>query len=834
MKIKKIRVRKVWLLFGCCLMASYCYGQINEIQANIQNKKIDPCSLLWYNVPAARWNDALPVGNGRIGAMVFGKTDAERIQLNEDTYWSGGPYSSVVEGGYKDLPQLQQLVFQGEWWKAQKLFGRKFMGYPIEQQKYQPLANLMLFFDHGKEFTDYYRWLDLKTGITGVQYSANGVIYQREVFASAPDQVIAVRITADKPRSISFSASLQGVRNQDHSNYGTDYFEMNSEGKDELVLTGKSADYLGIKGRIKYEARIKAVSDGGEMRISQDTLFVRNADAVTIYFVAATNFVNYRDVSADQHARVMAYINKFKRKSYDNIKDAAIKDYKHLFDRVTLTLPVTSASYLPTDERIKNNIKVSDPALATLAYQFGRYALIASSRPGTQPANLQGIWNEDSDPAWDAKYTTNINTEMNYWPVESANLSECAEPLIHLVKDLTDEGSKVAKQTYGCNGWVFHQNTDLWRVAAPMDGPTWGTFTTGGAWLTTHLWEHFLFTRDTGYLKKVYPIIKGSVQFFMDFLVKQPWSNWLVTNPSNSPENFPQRPGNKSFFDEVTGGIRPGTNICAGASIDMQILHDLFGYYIQATEVLNIDHEFAHKVSDAQKRLLPPQVGKDGMLQEWAQDWGQTETHHRHLSPLYGLFPGNVFSFTGTPQLMGPCKAFLEQRGDEGPEWSRAWKVCLWARLQDGNRANSILKGYFNTSSQIQFFGNAGSSSYMQIGGSSIMQIDGTLGVTAGISEMLIQSQQGIIKLLPALPDEWSKGEFNGVCARGAFVIDMKWDNNKITGAKILSKEGSICRIKANRDIVNVLSNGKKVKIKKMKDGSIEFSTVKGGIYTLI
>ncbi|TAM97903.1 MAG: glycoside hydrolase family 95 protein [Chitinophagaceae bacterium] len=818
-------IKRILLTLGCSMMVLFGYGQYkDDIPDNIQNKSFDPYTLLWYTSPASRWNDALPVGNGRLGAMVFGGVDAGRIQLNEDTYWTGGPYSSVVKGGYKYLPEVQQLVFKGEWWKAQKLFGRKLMGYPVEQQKYQSLADLVLFFDHEGQYQKYHRWLDLKTGIAGIQYTANGITYNREVFASDPDQVIVVRLTADKPGSISFTANLRGVRNQDHSNYGTDYFEMNGEGNNQLVLTGKSADYLGIKGREKYEARIKAVPEGGTMTISEDTLFIKNANEVTLYFVAATNFVNYKEVSADQHARVMAYLDEFSHKSYHDIRETAIRDYQNLFGRVKLNLPLTAGSFLPTDERLKNSKKASDPALAALAYQFGRFVLITSSRPGTQAANLQGIWNEDSDPMWDSKYTTNINTEMNYWPVESANLSECAQPLIHLVEDLTDEGAKVAREHYGCRGWVFHQNTDLWRVAAPMDGPTWGTFTVGGAWLTTHLWEHFLFTRDTAYLKKIYPVIKGSVQFFMDFLVKQPGSDWLVTNPSTSPENFPERPGNKPFFDEVTGGIRPGTNICAGSSIDMQILHDLFGYYIQATEVLDTDHNFAAKVSESRKRLLPPQVGKDGMLQEWAQDWGQTEAHHRHLSPLYGLYPGNVFSSAETPRLIGPCKALLEQRGDESSEWSRAWKVCLWARLGDGNRANSILTGYFNEGCHSQLF--AGMSD------GRVMQIDGTMGVTAGITEMIIQSQQGIIRLLPALPDVWSKGEFNGVCARGAFEINMQWAKKQIIRAEVLSKEGGICRINAGR-AVQVTHNGKRIRTKKMNDGSIVFTTLKGNTYLL-
>jgi alpha-L-fucosidase 2 len=388
------------------------------------------------------------------------------------------------------------------------------------------------------------------------------------------------------------------------------------------------------------------------------------------------------------------------------------------------------------------------------------------------------------------------------------------------VKEVTDQGALVAKEDYGCRGWVLHQNTDLWRVAAPMDGPTWGTFTTAGAWLCNQLWQEYLYTEDPNYLKKIYPLIKGSVEFFMDFLIKQPASNWYVTNPSSSPENFPDRPGSGRFFDEVTGSFIPYTNICAGSSIDMQIIHDLFTDYVDAAKLLNTDQDFSLEVAKRKELLLPSKIGKDGTLQEWAQDWGQTEHPHRHLSPLYGLYPGNVFSFTKTPQLMGACKALLIQRGDENSEWSRAWKVCLWARMKDGNHALKILKGYYKDQSHAQLLSGSG----------RVMQIDGTMGVTAGISEMLIQSQDGKIELLPALPDEWSQGEVKGICTRGAFVINMKWMHNKITNLEILSKQGRVCRLLLNNKM-KVYRNGKKVKTKINSDGTIEFKTIKNANY---
>ena len=789
-----------------------------SIKANDQ--KIDPANMLWFDEPASIWEEALPVGNGRLGAMVYGKHGEEKIQFNEETYWTGGPYSTVVKGGYKELPKIQKFIFEGKPIEAHKLFGRALMGYPVEQQKYQSMANLHLFF--GKDsVTDYSRTLDLKTGIATVKYKANGINYTREIIASAVDQTIAVRISADKAGSISLDAELRGVRNNSHSNYATDYFRMDGLGNDQLKLTGKSADYLGVDGQLKYEARIKAIPEGGSMTLKGSRLKIENANAVTIYFVAATNFNNYKDVSADEHARVEEMMAHLEGSSFTKVKQSAVEDHKKYYDRVSLTLPTTNNSYLTTDERMSKIQTEPDPQLATLCYNFGRYLLIASSRPGTQPANLQGIWNNDMNPAWDSKYTTNINTEMNYWPVETANLSELSEPLITMVKELTDQGAEVAKEHYGAGGWVFHQNTDLWRVAAPMDGPTWGTYTVGGAWLTTHLWEHYLFTRDKEYLKEVYPIIKGSIDFFMDFLVEYPGKDWLVTNPSNSPENPPKGEGYEYFYDEVTG-MYYFTTIVAGATMDMQILKDLFAYYGEASEILDIDRDYAKTVLAARDRFPPSQVGRDGMLQEWTEDYEQMEDKHRHFSHLYGLYPGNVISPNRTPEFIGPVKKVLEQRGDGGTGFSRGWKMALWARLNDGDRANSIFKGYLKEQCYASLFAKCGKP----------LQVDGSLGVTAGITEMLIQSNEGYIELLPALPTEWSEGEFKGVCARGGFELDFSWKNKELISTEVLSKVGERFRLKTNKK-VKVFLDGKPVSVKKRANKIIEFNTVKGKTYTI-
>lgn len=784
------------------------------------NTSIDPASVLWFKASATKWDEALPVGNGRLGAMVFGKYGEERIQLNEETYWSGGPYSTVVKDGYKVLPQIQKLVFEEKYLDAHNLFGRHLMGYPVEQQKYQSLANLHLFFQNHEKVTDYKRWLDLTTSITSVEYSVGDIKYLREVFSSAPDQTIVVRLTASKPGSISFKANLRGVRNQTHSNYATDYFKMDAVGNDGLAVTGKSADYMGVEGKLKYEARIKVVLEGGSVTTQGVDLMVEKADAVTIYFVAATNFINYKDVSADQHARVEGYLQNLNGKTFDSIKAAAVSDYKKLFDRVSLALPITENSHLPTNERMQKIQTSPDPSLAALSYNFGRYMMISSSRQGTEPANLQGIWNDDMNPMWDSKYTTNINTEMNYWLVESSNLSECAEPLVRMIKELTDQGAQVAREHYGARGWVFHQNTDLWRVAAPMDGPTWGTFTVGGAWLCTHLWEHYQYTRDLAFLNDVYPLVEGSVQFFMDFLVMHPNGKWLVTNPSTSPENFPDGGGNKPYFDEVTAGFREGTTICAGSSIDMQILYDLFGYYLEASTVLKKNSALISQVKIAREKLVPPQIGSNGSLQEWADDWKSLEENHRHFSHMYGLYPGKVLYEKRTPALIEAYKKVLEERGDASTGFSRAWKMALWARLGDGNRANKIYKGYLKEQSCTSLFALCGKAP----------QVDGTFGVTAAVTEMLLQSHDGFIHLLPALPDEWRDGEFKGVCARGAFELDYAWKDKKLVRLKILSKAGEVCRIKSNL-LTSVKTNGKSIKYAKLANGVIEFKTQKGLSY---
>ncbi len=784
---------------------------------------VDPATTLWYTHPAEEWDNALPVGNGRLGAMVFGRADEERIHFNEETYWSGGPYSTTVEGGSQVLPRIQALVFDGEYLKAHNLFGRHLMGYPVEQMKYQSLGDLILKLEPRGAVADYVHELDLDRAIATVRYEQGGVGFTREVFSSAVDQVIVVRVSADRPGQVSLVANLRGYRNQAHSNYATDYFRMDGRGPDGLVLSGKSADYLGVEGRLRYQARLRAVPEGGLVEVEGVDLKVTQADVVTFYLAAATSFVDYRDVSGDPEQRTADVLEALEGRPYEEVRDAHVADHQRYFQRVSLDLESGPGSFLPTDERLEEYRIGRDPDLAALSFQFGRYLLIASSRPGTQPANLQGIWNEDMNPSWDSKYTTNINTQMNYWPAEVGNLSELTEPLTRLVRELTDQGSDVAREHYGARGWVHHQNTDLWRVAAPMDGPTWGTFTTGGAWLATQLWEHYLYTGDVDYLREVYPILQGSVEFFLDFLVEHPRYGWLVTNPSTSPENFPDRPGNEPYFDEVTASFRPGTSICAGSTIDMQILNALFAAYAEATEVLGVEGGLRDAARVARGRLAPMQIGKGGDLQEWLEDWGQKEKSHRHISHLYGLFPGDQISLERTPELAEASRVVLEQRGLEGNGWSSAWKMGAWARLGDGGKAMEDFQYYVGHYTFDNLFAIC----------SGALQVDGSFGVAAAVAEMLLQSHEHRIHLLPALPPAWTTGKVHGLRARGGFEVDMEWKGGRLLAARITSDLGRPCRVKAAAAL-EVFREGSPVETVALGDGVLEFETEAGSAYELL
>jgi alpha-L-fucosidase 2 len=782
----------------------------------------DPSTAVWAAVPADKWENAYPVGNGRLGAMVFGRTDEERIQLNEDTYWTGGPYSTAVKGGAEALPEIRRDVFAGRLKQAHILFGRRLMGFPVEQQKYQSLGNLIIRFPAAEAVSDYRHALDLDAAVDTTSYTAGGVRYTRRVFSSPVDQVLVVRITADRPGRVSFRAQLRGERNEAHSNYATDYFRMDGRPPDGLIVTGRSADYMGVAGRLRYEVRLAARTDGGMRTVEEDELVVAGADAVTLLVAAATNFVSYKDVSGDPAARVAAVLDGASGKQFEALLEAHLREHRRLFRRVEIKLPSGPTSDLPTAERIKAFDGTNDPALAGLVLQFGRYLLISSSRPGTQPANLQGLWNDKMNPPWDSKYTTNINTEMNYWPAEVGNLAECAEPLFRMIRELTDQGSDVAREHYGARGWVFHQNTDIWRVAAPMDGPSWGTFTTGGAWLATHLWEHYAFTGDKAFLKDYYPVLKGSAEFFLDFLVPHPTYGWLVTNPSTSPENFPAVPGQEPFFDEITT-FTTTTSICAGSTIDMRILDALFGSVAEAAKVLGVDAEFGAKALDAKAKLAPMRIGRKGNLQEWLEDWDETEKSHRHISGLWGLYPGHEISGRQTGGAAQAARVVLEQRGLPGNGWSSAWKAACWARLGDGAKALENFRYAMNNYATASLFSIC----------SNALQVDGALGFSAAVAEMLLRSQNGEIEFLPALPSSWRKGEIRGLRARGGFEVDLKWLNGRLWRVDILSTAGGPCRVRLPFPM-SITSSNEMIMPSSVPDtGLVEFQTQPGRTYVL-
>lgn len=776
-------------------------------------------STLWYAKPAQKWAEALPVGNGRLGAMVFGKTDRERLQLNEQTIWTGQPYDPTRPGGSKALPEIQKLVFEGKWFEAEALFAKKMMGKP-DQMKYQPLGDLFLEFPGHTNVIDYCRTLDLNTAIAGVSYIVDGVTFKREVFSSAQDQVMVVRLTADKPGSLSFNTMVCGITNTNTP--GDEKFETEVLKDGELVLSGRAASYCDIKGRIRYQGRVHVIPEGGKLSTSKDAVSVQGANSAMLLIVAATNFKRYDDISGDPEERAKGYMAWVDNRTLDRLLTRHLASHKDVFGRVSMSLPATEASTRPTDERLRTYDPEKDPQLMALMFQYGRYLLLGSSRPGGQPANLQGIWNGDMNPAWESKYTANINVEMNYWPAEVAGLQECVEPLTQMVQELSETGTKVAKVHYGASGWVFHQNTDLWRAAAPMDGPTWGTFSVGGAWLCTHLWEHYLYSKDEGYLRTVYPLFKGACEFFLDTLVEYPRTKWLVTCPANSPESFPASPGNHSFYDEYCKFTQPGTTIAAGTTMDMQILRDLFAACVEAGKVLKTDEAFGQKLAEVRARLAPMQIGKKGNLQEWIGDWGDIEKQHRHISHLYGLYPSAQISPRATPALAEAAKVSLNMRGDGGTGFGMAWKAACWARLLDGEHANVCLANLVAKQTCPNLFSICFSAP----------QVEGAMGATAAIAEMVMQSQAGEIQLLPALPKAWHTGEVSGLRARNGFEVNEVWANGRLISATITSTLGEPCVVRYHSPL-RVSENGAAVSVVRPETTVLNFKTKAGGVYIL-
>ncbi|MDO6809766.1 glycoside hydrolase family 95 protein [Zobellia galactanivorans] len=766
-------------LLGFSLMA---WGQAKtEPDRNLKN---DRGPVLWYKQPATEWTKALPIGNGRLGAMVYGGVQMEHLQMNEETLWNGGPHSYDNPNAYQYLSEVRSLLDKGEYIEAEKL-AQKMLGVPYKQMAYQPFGDLFLLFPQGEKSQDYRHELDLETAVNTVSYRVGATNFTRKTFASYPDQAIVMRIESDKRNQVSFDLMLTSPHNS-----------ITKTEAGHLVMTGqlgprKERGLIGPwEGEgTKFAAKVKVWAEGGELVSHNDKISIKDADAVTLVYVAATSFENYNDVSGNPIEKVDAYLAGVEGKTFETLYQRHVEDYGKIFDRVSIDLGgMEDNGDLPTDQRLKRIAEgASDPLLDELVFQYGRYLMIAGSRPGTQPLNLQGIWNGTVNPPWCSKYTININIQMNYWVAEVGNLSEFHEPFLRMVDELQEPGKNTAQTHYRAQGWVTHHNTDIWRGTAPVDGAQWGMWPTGGAWLCQHLWEHYLYTGDKAFLKKAYPIMKGAARFFFDTLVENE-EGYLITSPSISPEHS----HGGTTKDGLSVG-RDGTSLCAGPTMDVQILNDLFSNVISASKLLGVDKNFRAEVAKTKSRLAPMKVGRFGQLQEWQEDWDNPNDPHSHVSHLYGLFPSNQINSKDTPELFGAARTSLVQRGfDDG--WPGAWRIALWARMGEGNKAYKSLNEYVIPGLSESLLNNG-----------RVFQIDANFGATAGIAEMLLQSHDGAVHLLPALPEAWKDGKVSGLKARGGFVMEsMEWKDGKLTQVEITSTLGGNCRIESNRPLRRV------------------------------
>jgi len=716
----------------------------------------DPAALtLWYRRPATQWVEALPVGNGRLGAMVWGGIAHERLQLNEDTLYAGQPYDATSPDALAALPQVRALIFAGRYAEAEALADAKLLSRPPKQMPYQPLADLLLDYDRADGIDGYRRDLDLDTALATTRFTSGGATHLREVFVSPTEQCIVVRLSCDVPGRIALRIGIDSPQAGELS-----------EEQGTLLFAGRNAGFAGIDGGLRFALRVLPRVRGGQTRIERGRIRIEAADEVVLLLTAATSYRRYDDVSGDPLAISAAQLRKAAALSYPQLLERHLAEHRRLFRRVAIDLGSSPAAQLPTDERVQGFASGHDPALAALYHQYGRYLLICSSRPGSQPANLQGIWNDLMQPPWESKYTVNINTQMNYWPSEANALHECVAPLEAMLFDLAQTGAHTARTLYAAPGWVVHNNTDLWRQAGPIDGAQWSLWPMGGVWLLQQLWDRWDYGRDRADLRRIYPLFKGAAEFFVATLQRDPHSGAMVTNPSLSPEN-------RHPF---------GAAVCAGPAMDAQLLRDLFAQCIKMGRLLGVDAAFGERLAALRAQLPPDRIGAAGQLQEWQQDWDlqAPEPHHRHVSHLYALHPSSQINLRDTPALAQAARRSLQRRGDSATGWGLGWRLNLWARLRDGEHAHRILAMLLSPERTYPNLFDAHPP----------FQIDGNFGGTAGITEMLLQSWGDSIWLLPALPQAWPQGQVRGLRVRGAAGVDLSWRDGRLWHARLSSERG--------------------------------------------